>query len=44
VEEQLAGEIAGIHGGHRGAYGSKRVTVELHRNGRLVNGKRVERI
>jgi transposase InsO family protein len=29
---------------HRKAYGSKRVTVELHRRGRPVNRKRVERI
>jgi transposase InsO family protein len=38
------GEIAGIHSGHRGAYESKRVTVELRRNGRLINRKRVERL
>jgi hypothetical protein len=29
---------------HRGAYGSKRVSVELRRRGRRVNRKRVERI
>ena len=44
AEEELVGEIAGIHSGHRGAYGSKRVTVELRRNGRRVNRKRVERL
>jgi len=44
AEDKLATEIAGIHRGHRGAYGSKRVTVELRRNGRRINRKRVERI
>jgi transposase InsO family protein len=44
AEEELVGEIANIHKGHRGAYGSKRVTVELRRTGRHINRKRVERI
>jgi hypothetical protein len=44
VEDQLAAEIRGIHGDHRGAYGSPRVTAELRRRGRRVNRKRVERI
>jgi transposase InsO family protein len=44
AEEELVGEIAGIHSGHRGAYGSKRVTVELCRNGKRINRKRVERL
>jgi transposase InsO family protein len=44
AEDQLAAEIRGIHGDHRGAYGSPRVTAELRRRGRPVNRKRVERI
>ncbi|WP_406068466.1 IS3 family transposase [Micromonospora sp. NBC_01638] len=44
AEDQLAAEIAAIHGGHRGAYGSPGVAVELRRRGRRVNRKRVERI
>jgi transposase InsO family protein len=44
AEDQLAVEIRGIHGDHRGAYGSPRVTAELRRRGRRVNRKRVERI
>lgn len=44
AEDALAAEIAGIHGEHRGAYGSPRVAVELRRRGRRVNRKRVERI
>ncbi len=44
AEDELAATIRGIHGAHRGAYGSKRVTVELRRGGRRVNRKRVERI
>ncbi|MET8122507.1 IS3 family transposase [Micromonospora sp. NPDC005189] len=44
AEDQLAAEIAAIHGGHRGAYGSPRVAVELRRRGQRVNRKRVERI
>jgi hypothetical protein len=44
ADEQLAGEIRAIHGEHRGAYGSPRVTAELRRRGRPVNRKRVERI
>ncbi|OAP24336.1 IS2 transposase TnpB [Amycolatopsis sp. M39] len=44
AEDRLAGEIAGIHAAHRGAYGSPRVTAELRRRGRAVNHKRVERV
>ena len=44
AEERLAGEIAGIHAAHRGAYGSPRVTAELRRRGEAVNHKRVERV
>jgi transposase InsO family protein len=44
AEDALAAEITAIHAAHRQAYGSKRVTVELHRRGRPVNRKRVERI
>ncbi|MBN9743381.1 IS3 family transposase [Amycolatopsis sp. A1MSW2902] len=43
-EERLAGEIAGIHAAHQGAYGSPRVTAELRRRGEPVNHKRVERV
>jgi len=44
VEDDLAAEIIQIHTVHKKAYGSKRVTVELHRRGRPVNRKKVERI
>jgi hypothetical protein len=44
AEDELAAVIRGIHGQHRGAYGSKRVAVHLRRDGRRVNRKRVERI
>jgi hypothetical protein len=44
AEDQISAEIAEIHRDHRGAYGSKRVSVELRRRGRRVNRKRVERI
>jgi transposase InsO family protein len=44
AEDDLAAEIIEIHTVHRKAYGSKRVTVELHRRGRRVNRKKVERI
>jgi transposase InsO family protein len=44
VEDDLAAEIVAIHTANKKAYGSKRVTVELHRRGRRVNRKRVERI
>ncbi|WP_406045185.1 IS3 family transposase [Micromonospora sp. NBC_00898] len=44
AEDDLAAEITEIHTAHRQAYGSKRVTVELHRRGRRVNRKKVERI
>lgn len=43
-EEQLTAQIAAIHGEHRNAYGSPRVTAELRRQGLRVNRKRVERI
>ncbi|WP_406632059.1 IS3 family transposase [Amycolatopsis sp. WGS_07] len=44
AEDRLAGEIAGIHAAHQGAYGSPRVTAELRRRGETVNHKRVERV
>jgi hypothetical protein len=44
AEDELAAAIRGIHGQHRGAYGSKRITVQLRRDGRRINRKRVERI
>ena len=44
AEDELASQIRGIHGEHRGAYGSPRVADELRRRGRRVNRKRVERI
>ena len=44
AEDQISAEIAEIHRDHRGAYGSKRVSVELRQRGRRVNRKRVERI
>ena len=44
AEDELACQIRGIHGEHRGAYGSPRVADELRRRGRRVNRKRVERI
>ncbi|MFE3786160.1 IS3 family transposase, partial [Amycolatopsis sp. NPDC059090] len=44
AEDRLAGEIAGIHAAHRGAYGSPRVTAELRRRGQAVNHKKVERV
>ncbi|WP_369805911.1 IS3 family transposase [Amycolatopsis sp. M39] len=44
AEDRLAGEIAGIHAVHHGAYGSPRVTAELRRRGEAVNHKRVERV
>lgn len=44
ADDELAAEIRGIHGEHRGAYGSPRVADELRRRGRRVNRKRVERI
>jgi transposase InsO family protein len=44
ADDQLAAEITAIHAEHRGAYGSKRVTVELRRRGRTVNRKKIERI
>ncbi len=44
AEDRLAGEIAGIHAAHRGAYGSPRITAELRRRGEAVNHKRVERV
>ena len=44
ADDDLAAEIRAIHGKHKGAYGSPRVTDELRRRGRRVNRKRVERI
>ncbi|GIF45457.1 IS3 family transposase [Actinoplanes xinjiangensis] len=44
AEEQLTAQIRAIHGEHRNAYGSPRVTAELRRQGQQVNRKRVERI
>jgi transposase InsO family protein len=44
AEDELAAQIRGIHGAHRGAYGSPRVADELRRRGQRVNRKRVERI
>jgi transposase InsO family protein len=44
AEDELAAAIRGIHGQHRGAYGSKRITVQLRRDGRRINRKRIERI
>ncbi|MBN9743368.1 IS3 family transposase [Amycolatopsis sp. A1MSW2902] len=44
AEDRLAGEIAGIHAAHQGAYGSPRITAELRRRGETANHKRVERI
>jgi len=44
AEDELAAQIRAIHAGHRGRYGSPRITDELRRRGRPVNRKRVERI
>ena len=44
AEDELAGEIRGIHTGSRGAYGAPRVHAALQRGGRTVNRKKVERI
>ena len=44
ADDELAAEIQAIHGEHKGSYGSPRVTDELHRRGRRVNRKRVERV
>jgi transposase InsO family protein len=44
AEDTLAEQIRIIHAGSGGAYGSPRVTVELHDRGVRVNRKRVERI
>lgn len=44
AEAELVSEIRGIHADSGGAYGSPRVTAELHRRGRRVNHKRVERL
>jgi len=44
AEDELATQIRAIHAGHRGSYGSPRITDELRRRGRPVNRKRVERI
>ncbi|WP_117214719.1 IS3 family transposase [Allorhizocola rhizosphaerae] len=44
ADDELAAEIAGIHVAHRKAYGARRVAVQLRRDGRRVNRKKVERI
>lgn len=44
ADDALADQIRIIHAQHRGRYGAPRVTVELRRQGRPVNRKRVERI
>jgi transposase InsO family protein len=44
AEQQLTAHIRAIHGEHKNAYGSPRVTAELRRQGRPVNRKRVERL
>jgi len=44
ADDDLATQIRAIHAGHRGCYGSPRITDELRRRGRPVNRKRVERI
>ncbi|MET7971007.1 IS3 family transposase [Micromonospora sp. NPDC005305] len=44
AEDVLAEQIRIIHADSGGAYGSPRVTVELHAQGVRVNRKRVERI
>jgi transposase InsO family protein len=43
-DEELVAQIRAIHAEHRGSYGSPRVTDELHRRGRQVNRKRIERL
>lgn len=44
AEDVLAEQITQVHADSGGAYGSPRVTVELHHQGVRVNRKRVERI
>ena len=41
---ELAAEIRPIHARSRGAYGCPRVVGKLHKQGRQVNHKRVERL
>src|SRR5256886_14877429 len=43
AEDELACQIRGIHGEHRGAYGSPRRADELRRRGRMGHPKRGER-
>ena len=44
VEAELVAEIRGIHARSRGAYGCPRVVGKLHKQGRRINHKRVERL
>jgi len=44
AEDDLAGEIRGIHAGSRGAYGAPRIHAALRREGLRINRKKVERI
>ncbi|MBT2380090.1 IS3 family transposase [Streptomyces sp. ISL-111] len=44
AEELLVDEIRVLHAGSRGAYGAPRIHAALRRAGRIVNGKRVERL
>ncbi|MET7914218.1 IS3 family transposase [Streptomyces avermitilis] len=43
-EERLVDEIRVLHAGSRGAYGAPRIHAALRRAGRVVNGKKVERL
>src|SRR6185312_6637427 len=44
AEAELVAEIRAIHARSRGAYGCPRVVGKLHKQGRQVNHKRVERL
>jgi len=44
TEAELVAEIRAIHARSRGAYGCPRVVGKLHKQGRQVNHKRVERL
>ncbi len=44
AEAELVAEIRSIHARSRGAYGCPRVVGKLHKQGRRVNHKRVERL
>jgi transposase InsO family protein len=44
TEAELVAEIRAIHARSRGAYGSPRMVGKLHKQGRAVNHKRVERL